>query len=296
MKSEEQFDHTIRVAFIKEVEPLEASPDALERIKERINRGEGLTKTGLRQKLANYTYVLNFHKPAVALFCILIFAGLILVFNKPARVLAEEGIKKVIEMIYVVVRNEDGSYDTSQVSMDLSQISPFIGEPAYLDDDELTREVGFNAKTPENLDGYILWDTSIYKTENSPQKMVIKKYLQGSKRLGLEIAVAEEVFMVNKVSYIEYGEEFKIQNVLVKYLKVHSPVYPTITKGASYEFDPAEKPIEIKTSNVMAWEYQGVHYRLYGFKVTLKEFKEVTVSLVKALQQNETSGTKPSNE
>ncbi|GBF35081.1 hypothetical protein DCCM_4204 [Desulfocucumis palustris] len=284
MNKQAQLEKSIKAALLQGVETLEADPDCLEKIKCQIST-EKEGRKDMMKRIYDYLYDLKFRiKKHAALVCGIAAAAVMLcIFIQPVRVLAQEGIDKVASMVYIVVKGENGKYEPVQVPVEKVERSYTKADTTVLNDEELAKEVGFDFKAPQTLEGgYKLADTAISQTDGSDKKEVSKFYQKEKSRLVLSIS--DQNYSLQYAREIgDKRKEVQVENKILYYCERPLPVYPIIEKNGVRTNDPTQKPTEIKTIHSLAWEYNGVYYKLsdMGAGLQLDELQNAAKSVLR---------------
>ena len=244
-------------------------------------------KGGKFRMLKNRLLYINKRKLIVATLCIAIAISFGTSSN--LRAVATETVNK-IKTIFIV-EGTDESYKVSEVPADTALFSTSHTKTTNLNDDELSKKVGFNVSFPKllcndfNLNSkYELVMLNKISYENMPK--VQNTILRAIDDVEVFKSLAE--YNPYRSVYAEYikddvnisifaspnANDFKSQIISLKYTKVDLnglegywlglPVatYPTARLGEQFQNDMSQKPTEIKTVHGLFWLSNEAYYSM----------------------------------
>jgi hypothetical protein len=285
MKSQTELDKQIIESLNQGVNYIELNQKSMGEIKERLRikkNGEMKTAEKITAFFQDFRFKIN--KPAATFCCIMMIAAMLYTFVQPVKVWAKEGLDKAVQIIYTVVKDEDGSYKAVQV--------PDNNDPSYSTQKEVTDDaVDFAFKAPPALEnGFELISTHIQvpltkegeiidTVPDSIEKCYSKTgsdciiFLTCSSKSDLLLYAKDKTYDGDTR---KNRREYALDKTSVYYYENAVPEYPLVEdpKDGRWTFDFTQKPT-IKTEHIYAWEQEGVYYELSDLgRSTFNEVKK----------------------
>lgn len=278
MNSETQFENLIKTALTDGEEKVVLDDALVERVKDRLKSEKRRLDSNM-----NINIMGLLRRPAAVICSLIVAAGLTVGFVQPIRVMAQQGVEKISSMIYVAFKGDDGKYKAVQVPYDVTSVIS-VGKRTKLNDDELSKEVGYRIRIPSILGGgYVLKDRSIVWQPDNMGKKEVRAYFskKGSK---LVLNISDQNFLMSDARENgDNGKEVQIAGQSLYYCEFPFPEYPFIKQGNGGTFDATQKPKTIRTIHALTWEQNGVCYRLWDLDkgdLSLDILKEAVESIV----------------
>lgn len=285
MKSQTELDKQIIESLNQGVNYIEPNQEILREIKRRLRtQSDGEMK--MLEKISGVFQDLRFkiNKPAATFCCIMVIAAMLCTFVQPVKAWAKEGLDKAVQVIYTVVKNEDGSYEAVQV--------PDNNEPAYSTQKEVADDaVDFAFKAPPALEnGFELISTHI-QVPLTKEGEIIDTVPDSIEKCYSKAGSDCVIFLTcsSKSDLLLYAKdkaydgdtrknrrEYALDKISVYYYENAVPEYPLTkdTKDGRWTSDFTQKPT-IKTEHIFTWEQEGVYYELSDLgRSTFKEARK----------------------
>ncbi|WHH57267.1 hypothetical protein [Petroclostridium sp. X23] len=287
MNLENPLDKSIKAALEQKAQEVEIGTDSLKKIKSRLQ----MDKERIGFDMKNL-----FMRKSVAVLCSIAAVALIMGVYQPARVWAQEGVSKAVEMIYIVVKGDDGKYKTEQLAADEVKVATtaVVSQEESMSDEEIAKEFGSDVKTPVTLKGGFNLDSQTVLNLSgldgkSTISQVTKWYSNKDQNLFLEIAYEDYALIYNR-EQADNRKVIKVGEKTVYYGESALPIYPIIETEVNGETvrknDITQKPEKIQIIHQFAWEHNGVYYSLQDLKteVPYDTLKNALDSIIESLK------------
>ncbi len=214
-------------------------------------------------------YYYKMRRPIASVCCAALMLALLCTFNPSVRAWAQESIRK----IYVVVKGEDGMYQTKQIEAKVEQ-GPKI---KVLED----KDLGFKYKAPNTI------------AKNYTSEEVISGDASGNshslfyrnKDSVLVLSMTNEDWMMGYAKTSgDNKKELNVEGAKVYYFEDPLPEYPMVQDADGHWIqDLTQHPTKIKTMHKFVWEYEGISYNLddLGNNISYNVMEQAVKDIIK---------------
>ncbi|WP_129595918.1 hypothetical protein [Anaerophilus nitritogenes] len=245
MKNDEKLNSEIKKVLFKRVEDIQPKTGDFHLIKERLSRKEG-NKEMMKRYYDKICYKMR--RPIASVCCAALMLALLCTFNPSVRAWAQESIQK----IYVVVKGEDGTYQTKQTEAKIEQ-GPKI---KVLED----KDIGFKYKAPNTIGKNYTSDEVISGDASGNSHSLF--YRNGDSAFVLNMTNEDWLMYCAKASK-DNNKELNMEGITVYYFEEGRGDYPMIQdSNGNWTQDFTQPPTKIKTVHKFTWEYEGITYEL----------------------------------
>lgn len=293
MKNQTELEKRIVESLDQWVDHIEPHTQSMQQIKDLTSiqrKGRGKTMERIVEFFRDFRFKIN--KPVLT-FCSIVVIGIASI--QPVQAWALEGLNKAMEIIYTVVKGEDGNYEAVQV--------PNNNDQSYSTQEEVTDDaVNFAFKVPPALkNGYKLISTYIqvpFTAEgavidtipDSIQKCYSKD--ESDCRIFLTASINDGMFAYGKDENYDGDtrknrKEYTINEIPVYYFEDALPKHPLVIDpmDGKWTSDFTQEPI-IKTTHIFLWEHDGVYYYLNDLgNLTFDEVKSKAEFIIEFQQE-----------
>ena len=267
MKNQTELEKQIVRSLNQWVDHIEPHPQSMQQIKNLRSaqrKGRRTIMGKIVELFKDFRFKIN--KPILTL-CSIAVIGIATI--PPVQAWALEGLNKAIEMVYTVVKGEDGNYEAVQV--------PNNNDHSYSTQEEVTDDaVNFAVKVPPTLkNGYKLISTYI-QVPFTAEGIVIDTIPDSIQKCYSKDGLDSKLFLTSSINenMFAYGQdknydgdtrknrkEYTINEVLMCYFENALPKYPLVIDpmDGKWTSDFTQEPI-INTEHIFLWEHDGVYY------------------------------------